>query len=158
MNMSSKKSTTRSSKQSEHIHGPDPIGADLRRANPARRIAAGSACVTCGEADPVVLKSGRSVLEAHHLAGRANDPDMTADVCLNCHRKLTNAQRDCGVPLAADPQRSLLDRLVAWLRGLAVFCQHLAQNLLDTAHQLERCVAGLDREHPAWRSLPEAAS
>jgi hypothetical protein len=158
MNVTSNKQTTPSSKQRVQIPGPDPIGADLRRVSASRRITAGSTCVTCGEADPLVLKSGRSVLEAHHLAGRANDADMTADVCLNCHRKLTDAQRNSGVPLAADPQRSLLERLVGWLRGLAVFCQHLAQNLLDTAHQLERCIAGLDREYPAWRSLPESAA
>jgi hypothetical protein len=157
MIMSSKKPTTPSSKQPGHIDGPDPIGADLRRARPARRIAAGSVCVTCGETDPVVLKDGRSVLEAHHIAGRANDPDTTADVCLNCHRKLTNAQRDAGVPLAADPDRSILERLVALFRGLAVFFQHLAKSLAEAAHQLERCIGGLDREHPGWRSLPEAS-
>ncbi len=155
--MSNKRPQTRRTKKPGHIDGPDPIGADLRRARPARRLAADTVCVTCGEADPVVLKDGRSVLEAHHLAGRANDPDMTAAVCLNCHRKLTNAQKDVGVPLAADPERSILERLVAWLRGLAVFCQHLARNLTDAAHQLERCIGGLDRDHPEWRSLPEAA-
>jgi hypothetical protein len=157
MKVSTKKPTTTGPKQPGHIDGPDPIGADLRRARSARRIAAGSVCVTCGEADPVVLKSGRSVLEAHHLAGRANDPGTTADVCLNCHRKLTNAQRDAGVPLAADPDRTVLERLVAWLRGLAVFCQHLAKNLIDAAHQLERFIGWLDRDHPGWRAVPEAA-
>jgi hypothetical protein len=139
-----------------YVNGPDPIGADLRRERPARRIAAGSACVTCGETDAVVLKSGRSVLEAHHIAGRANDPDTIADVCLNCHRKLTNAQRNAGVPLREDPGRNALERLVAWLRGLGVFCEHLAHQLLQAAHKLEALIRRLDRDCPDWRTLPEA--
>jgi hypothetical protein len=112
--------------------------------------------VICGEADVVVLKGGRSVLEAHHIAGRTNDPDTTAHVCLNCHRKLTNAQRDVGVPLGKDPARNLPERLVAWLRGLGVFCEHLARQLLEAAHKLETLIRGLDREWPDWRTLPEA--
>jgi hypothetical protein len=32
-------------------------------------------------------------LEDHHIAGRKYD-DMTVVTCLNCHRELTNMQKD----------------------------------------------------------------
>lgn len=145
------------SKRKKHVDGPDPIGADLRKERPARRVRAGAVCVACGEADPVVLKAGKSVIEAHHIAGRANDPGTTVDLCLNCHRKVTNSQRDVGVPLSADPSRGLLERVIAWLRGLAVFLQHLAGKMIDLAHQLERLLLSLDAHCPGWRELSEAA-
>lgn len=154
--MSKKKPVTATDRLADHVDGPDPIGADLRRERPARRIAAGSVCVTCGEPDPVVLKNGRSLLEAHHIAGRANDPDTSADVCLNCHRKLTNAQRDVGVPLSEDPDRNILERIAAWCRGLGAFFEYLARRLFHAAHQLEVLIGGLDRDCPSWRALPEA--
>jgi hypothetical protein len=154
--MVKKKPASTSAPFDGHVAGPDPIGADVRRERAARRISAGSVCVACGEADPAVLKGGRSLIEAHHIAGSANDRATAADVCLNCHRRLTNAQRDVGVSLAEDPSRTLLERVVGWVRGLAVFCQHLADRLLDVSHQLERLLAGLDANYPGWRTLQEA--
>lgn len=43
-------------------------------------------CVVCGEDD-------WSCLERHHIAGRAYSDDL-AVVCRNCHRKLSDAQKD----------------------------------------------------------------
>ena len=43
-------------------------------------------CVSCGEPDP-------RCLEDHHLAGRQYHSD-TYVVCRNCHRKLSDDQRD----------------------------------------------------------------
>ena len=45
-----------------------------------------AACVGCGERDPLCL-------EKHHIAGRKHHDDV-AVVCRNCHRKLSDRQRD----------------------------------------------------------------
>lgn len=42
-------------------------------------------CAICGEQDTRVLK------ERHHLFGVSNSPE-TLLLCLNCHRKITEAQ------------------------------------------------------------------
>lgn len=43
-------------------------------------------CGTCGERD-------YRTLERHHVAGRKHDPD-TVFICANCHRKVTDDQKD----------------------------------------------------------------
>ncbi|ROT93299.1 hypothetical protein EB810_14465 [Altererythrobacter sp. FM1] len=43
-------------------------------------------CGTCGEFD-------YRVLERHHVAGRKHDPD-TVIICRNCHRKVSDDQKD----------------------------------------------------------------
>lgn len=43
-------------------------------------------CGTCGEADD-------RALERHHVAGRKFDP-ATMVICRNCHRKVTDDQKD----------------------------------------------------------------
>ena len=43
-------------------------------------------CAHCGEADPLAL-------ELHHIAGQAYDR-ATVIVCRNCHRKLSDLQKD----------------------------------------------------------------
>lgn len=67
-------------------------------------------CVACGESDPAVL-------ELHHIAGRAHDDDESI-VCANCHRKLSDKQRDHSPakPAHADVQSA---RMGHYLLGLA---------------------------------------
>ena len=43
-------------------------------------------CGTCGETDD-------RCFEAHHIAGRRHD-DLTVNICCNCHRKVSDDQRD----------------------------------------------------------------
>ena len=43
-------------------------------------------CPCCGETDD-------RVFEAHHIAGRRHDP-RTVLLCANCHRKVTDDQKD----------------------------------------------------------------
>ena len=52
-------------------------------------------CVGCGETNPAVF-------EQHHIAGRKHSDD-TATLCLNCHRKLSDKQRDHVPPGSNDP-------------------------------------------------------
>jgi hypothetical protein len=66
-------------------------------------------CGTCGEADD-------RVLELHHVAGRKHD-DVTAILCRNCHRKMTDNQKDHpAVITQADP---MLASIGNFLLGLA---------------------------------------
>ena len=124
------------------MSGPDPIARDLARERAVRRLAPGALCVLCGERDPEVLTqrpSGpvpASVLEAHHLGGRANDPDLTVVLCLNCHRRMSARMPPFGVQLATDSEQTSPERLVSVLRGLAVFFEQLAHSLMGWAREL----------------------
>jgi hypothetical protein len=42
-------------------------------------------CCVCGEANP-------HCLEHHHIAGRSYD-DATIQICMNCHRKLSDSRK-----------------------------------------------------------------
>jgi hypothetical protein len=61
------------------------------------------------------------VVEFHHVAGRANDPELGVFLCLTHHRKLTEQMRDEGFNLRHDEKRTELQRLEAVLRGTALF-------------------------------------
>jgi hypothetical protein len=89
---------------------------DATRKQEARRRAAqerlgrnDAQCPYCGEADA-------RCLELHHIAGRKFD-DETIPVCRNCHRKLSDMQRDHPRPLHDDP--GWMERLGHLLLGLA---------------------------------------
>ena len=47
-------------------------------------------CVTC---------DAMGTIERHHPAGRKNDPRFVVEVCVPCHRILTDWQRAIGMPL-----------------------------------------------------------
>jgi hypothetical protein len=55
-------------------------------------------CVACGESDPAVF-------EQHHIAGKRHSDDV-ALVCANCHRKLSDKQRNHVQAGTAPPKRS----------------------------------------------------
>ena len=78
-------------------------------------------CCRCGEHDD-------RCLEAHHIAGRAYTDD-TVIVCRNCHRKLSDAQKDHPQQWADDP--SMLERIGHFLLGLADFFILLAKKLTE---------------------------
>ena len=83
-------------------------------------------CATCGIDDV-------RCLEAHHVAGRRSDP-LTSVLCANCHRKVTDDQKDHPAPVSdadaflehvghfllglADMLRLILDRLVTFGEAL----------------------------------------
>lgn len=83
-------------------------------------------CVACGTDDV-------RCLEAHHVAGRLFDP-LTCVLCANCHRKVTDDQKDHPEPRSdtdafleqvgrfllglADMLRLVLDRLVTFGEAL----------------------------------------
>src|SRR6516162_9014694 len=83
-------------------------------------------CVICGETDP-------RCLEEHHIAGRGYHDD-TAIVCRNCHRKLSDAQRD-HPPASAAPmeQRTAIGH---FLLGLCDFLMAIVERLREFGHWL----------------------
>src|SRR5205085_3674923 len=128
--------------RADRMTDPDPIGNDLRRERRRRGMPEGAACIVCGETDPVALrKARRSVLEVHHLGGEANDPDLTVVLCLNHHRIQTSDQPGAGVDLSRDPERTLPEKVISVLRGLALLFYALARSLTGLADKLAAFVA-----------------
>jgi hypothetical protein len=132
----------------------DPISTERRRSNRARRLGPNAACALCGETNPDALSlQRRSVLEVHHVAGRANDEELTVVVCLNHHGRLSAAQHDAGV--FRDPTAgSVLGRVINAIRSLATFAELLPDFLHRVASVLEQLVELLDASLPQWRTLP----
>lgn len=134
----------------------DPIANDVRKGVRERRLGPDAACALCGEKTPEeLLRARRSLLERHHVGGEANDPRLTVLLCRNCHALLTEGMRDEAIALDRDTSRTVLERLEAVLRGLALFFALLASSLEEWADKLAALVKALDREHPAWRELAE---
>ncbi len=134
-----------------------------RSATRRRQVPEDAACVLCGERDPLVLTpetspttaaAARRLLEAHHVAGRAHEPDMTVWLCRNDHAKLTEVMRAGGVSM--QPQANILERLIAVLTGVGRFLVALGETCLRWAAALARLLMGLDAAHPGWRAMPEA--
>ncbi len=138
---------------------PDPIATDARRVRRTRRLPPDAACALCGQCQPETLawrKVHRSLLEGHHAAVESNDELLIVVLCLNCHVKATALQQDIGV-LEPEPRNTSLERMARALQSLATFFELLAQSLYRWAADLTAAVAGLDREFPKWRTLPEVA-
>lgn len=130
------------------VREPDPIGADLRRER-RRRDLKGAVCALCGKDDPLRL-------EVHEPGGRANDPETRVVLCQLCHRLQSARQPELGVDLAHDPDRSWLERLVSWLRGLAGMFESLAESCAWWADRLVQLLDYLDKRYPQWRQNPGA--
>src|ERR1700690_1531732 len=83
-----------------------------RRQNALERLGTNNpVCLACGEGDPIVQ-------EKHHFAGRAFD-EMTGSFCRNCHRKLSDRQKDEPGEIYEQPHP--LEVIAHWLWGLAHF-------------------------------------
>lgn len=90
-------------------------------------------CPSCGESD-------WRCLEEHHLAGRSFD-DATVLICSNCHRKITDAQKDHPHVIdgsSVQPSERLGHMLLGIAELLALFVETLrtvAGFLLDLAER-----------------------
>jgi hypothetical protein len=135
----------------------DPIGTDARKARRKRTLPPDAACLLCGETAPEALTTvSRTWLQAHHIHGEANDPDLTAVLCLTHHAKATELQRAHGVPLERVPQRPHLEVLAAIMHGFAAFFHLLAEAFSLYAGQLTAQIALFDATYPEWRALEGA--
>ncbi|MDQ3692161.1 MAG: HNH endonuclease [Chloroflexota bacterium] len=134
---------------------PDPIRTDVRRTHRARRFGPDAACVCCGLTTPeTLIAADRSILEAHHVCGRANDGGLTVPVCRNCHAILTEGQRAGGATFTAPP--TVLHQVAAALASFFAFLADMAERGMAWAGALLSLSAELDDAYPAWRSLPSA--
>jgi hypothetical protein len=135
---------------------PDPIANQRRKTRRRTKLAPNAACAFCGETTPeALLLANRSLLERHHVVGAANADELTVPLCRNCHAIQTEGMRDVGVDLRHQA-RQLPELVVSVLRALGVFFRSLGDHLLDWAERLAALFAGLDRDCPGWRQLPEA--
>jgi hypothetical protein len=133
----------------------DPIANATRRAKREQVLGEDAACALCGLADIDSLTLvERSLLEAHHLVGRANDGALTVPLCRNHHAEVTEGYRDAGVPLNAPP--TFLHKLAAVLRSLGAFFLAIAQRFASWAETLIAFIAWLDQMLPSWRTWKEA--
>jgi hypothetical protein len=89
-------------------------------------------CTVCGETD-------WRCLEAHHVAGRAYN-GFTSIVCRNCHRKLSDVQKD--QPAKADHPPLPSERIGHFLLGLADFFLLLAGQLRQFGGELINLALG----------------
>lgn len=96
-------------------------------------------CGTCGERD-------WRVLEKHHVADFKRD-DLTVHICRNCHRKVSDDQKDHpAFNQAADP---MLDRIGHFLLGLADLLKLIFERLYIFAHMLIERAALPEKEGAA---------
>lgn len=144
----------------------DPIKAAAREARAQRRVGEGAICA-CGEIRPEALvagrkkticfncdagQRGRSTLEAHHVAGRANGP-VTLDVPINDHRaELNVAQYDWPKLTLQNPEGSPLLAIAGAVRGFIDTLLYLIGKLLGPIPEaLEAYDAQLrERLGPQW--------
>jgi hypothetical protein len=78
---------------------PSPSGyQDIREKKISER------CQLC-DYDSLLAPSRAKVIELHHPLGRAHHPNYTVPLCLNCHTKHSEIQRDVGVDLSPQPDR-----------------------------------------------------
>lgn len=145
----------------------------VRTTKRGRRLGPDAACDHCGWTDTTALtktsdgqircyecrssEQGRSVIEAHHHLGRANDR-ATIPVPGNLHRDLSERQRDWPDRVRSNPQRDPLLWLAAAFLGLrdhlawwTSWLERIAQWLVQLAETLRT------REGERWwdaMSLP----
>ena len=103
------------------------IKREIRRQRALDRLGSDEPrCLRCGEANP-------HCLEYHHIAGRSHD-DETVIVCRNCHRKLSDDQKDHPPNQGMPPNP--LDQTGRFLLGLADLFKMLVGRLEEFGRDL----------------------
>ena len=82
-------------------------------------------CVACGEDDS-------RCFEQHHIAGKAHSDDL-ARLCCNCHRKLTDDQKDHP---KCSGEHNQLQSIGFWHLGVADLLALLEKTHRQTGHHL----------------------
>lgn len=132
----------------------DPIGNDARERRKSALLGREPACLVCGESDrDKLIPVGRSIIEQHHVAGIANDRRLTVPLCRNHHAELTAGQVRAGMELEHEPARTMPERLVQVLHGLALLFETVGSSLEGWAEGLAALTAALDARYPEWRQL-----
>ena len=114
----------------------NPIQNDARRKAREKALGPNARCLRCGESQwETLVPVRKTLLEAHHIVGKANDATLTVALCRNCHAIQTERLRQSGVSM--DAPTSPVERYAATLRGLAVLFTDLAPRLHAMADELE---------------------
>ena len=138
-------------------HELHDINTERRRARRSARIGPDARCVLCHAANPeLLIRVKRTILEAHHIVGLANDVTATVILCRNCHAKVTEKQREFGASF--EVPESLLDKAISVLRHLAALFYVVADMMRVLADQLVALLSGLSKRYPDWQAMPEAAA
>ena len=128
----------------------DPIRAHQREAASLRRTGEDAKCA-CGEARPDALiagsnpvactqcrrkEQGKSIMDNHHVAGRANSL-LTISIPANDHRaELSTAQYDWPRKTLENPDPNELLKRASFLRGFIDTNQYLVNSLLRPIPEL----------------------
>ena len=106
----------------------DNLAREIRKQRALERLGSNNPrCVCCGEPD-------WRCLEFHHLSGRAYGEEGVV-VCRNCHRKVSDSQKDHPSSLA-DAQPVLLEQAGHFLLGLADLLEMLVVMMREYGRQL----------------------
>jgi hypothetical protein len=101
----------------------DGLQNEIRKQRALERLGSDDPrCVRCGEED-------WRCLELHHVSGRVYGEEC-AVVCRNCHRKLSDAQKDHPTALA-DGEPPDLEKIGHFLIGLADLLDMLIEKLRE---------------------------
>ena len=105
---------------------PTAYEAERRKQRRLEKLGDNSRCVVCGETD-------WRVLEIHHVADYGCDP-TTVILCANCHKKLTDAQKDH--PPHIDGADPLLEAAGRFMLGIAELFKLLIAKLMEFGEAL----------------------
>lgn len=128
----------------------DPMKTEKRRAKRELMIGRDQACALCGVSELFALMR----FDEHHAAAKAHDPNLTVVLCLNCHARATETQRQEGVRFK--PQSTLIETVIAGLTSILAFFRDLCDGLERFVEMLRESVRRLDAEHPDWRDTCRA--
>ena len=127
----------------------DDLTREIRKQNALERLGSdGPRCVSCGEED-------WRCLEFHHISGRAYGEEG-AVMCRNCHRKVSDSQKDHPAALT-DGHPVLLERVAHYLLGLADLLEMLVAVMRGYGGQLIEAAMHCPRPYGVLES-PEEGS
>lgn len=148
----------------------DPIAAYARASQAVRRVGVGARCA-CGQncaqalmkqSTPMICarcqrkSAGKTVMERHHIAGKANS-NITISIPVNDHRgRLSVDQAEWLVETLRNPDRCPLTAIAACMRGFGNTVRYLIDALLiGPAEFLEEVSRYLRRRlGPKWWEDP----
>jgi hypothetical protein len=140
----------------------DPISAYQRKSVAARRVGQNAQCTHCGETRPEALnakskpitceecqrlKRGKTIMDNHHIAGKANSP-ITTSILANDHRaELSTSQQDWPKETLENRDGCPLLKGAAFIRGFVdTVYYYMKEFLLWIAELLELLSTRLTQE------------
>jgi hypothetical protein len=127
-----------------------PIRTARRKSQREERFGSDSFCLLCGygclesltrvtqqwlEAKGFDRGQLARLLEKHHVAGEAHDPDLLVTLCLNCHREITEGLASEGISMR--PENDHRKLIAPMLIASAVLFESLAKSYRKWATLLE---------------------